>query len=89
MCAPHNEHGRVENGERERESCYYLKINVNFHPQSSLYFYSKPLGETDNKAAFVRGEHMFASLCRNRGSAIVQYAKLGCANEPKVHVQEC
>ena len=63
LYAPHNEHGRVE-GERElllfEDQCEL--------PTQVVVFTWQGLGETGNKAAFVRrGEqHMFASLCRNR-----------------------
>ena len=65
LYAPHNEHGRVE-GERERELLLF-EDQCELPTQVLVVFTCQGLGETGNKAAFVRrGEqHMFASLCRN------------------------
>ena len=63
LYAPHNEHGRVE-GERE---LLLFEDQCELPTQVLVVFTCQGLGETGNKAAFVRrGEqHMFASLCRN------------------------
>ena len=66
LCAPHNEHGRVEEDDPTRE---LLLFEDKCELSSKGVFTCKGLGETGNKKrplSEAAREHMFASLCRNR-----------------------